>query len=259
MSTFVDDGIVLRRTNYGEADRILTVLTREHGKLSVIARGVRKARAKMTGQTDLLSISRMQLATGRGERLVLTQAEAIMGPVESVDAVRTACAALIAEVADRVLESRAPDAEVFDLVAGTLQNIQRSANAQAEVIWCLRQLLDHLGYAPQLDLCLSCGAQPSDGPAWFSAAGGGLLCSNCAHSDLGAVECSRGVVKVLRCIQARDRDTYARLRWDAETLATLELVVELELSRHLDRRIRSLGVLRDLIAPVRAPPPASAS
>ena len=66
MPAYVDDAVVLRRVDYGEADRVLTVLTREHGKVGVIARGARKARARMAGQTDLFAHSRMQLARGRG-------------------------------------------------------------------------------------------------------------------------------------------------------------------------------------------------
>jgi len=67
MPTYSDEGIVLRRIDYGEADRILTVLTLEHGKIGVIARGVRKSQSRLASRTDLFTRSRMQLARGRGE------------------------------------------------------------------------------------------------------------------------------------------------------------------------------------------------
>ena len=77
MPTYLTEGVILRRVDYGEADRILTVLTREHGKIGVIARGVRKAGSRLAAHTDLFARSRMQLARGRGELDVLTQAETV--------------------------------------------------------------------------------------------------------------------------------------------------------------------------------------
>ena len=111
---------MLRRVNYGEADRVLTVLTREHGKVGVIVRGVRRAGSRMAAQTDLFERSRMQLAEGRGELLVLAQAQRASGPPPGLagDPRRSACAAVIAELTDRVLEGHHPDPEVYALVAG---------------------------------------------------------------------------------------------------------------------------------------------
>jgi len=77
MATYNDEGIVLRRIDYGEADRILTVLTRAHGKIGVIARGVRRPQSRLASRTDLFVRSHMQLAKGRGELDVLAQAEPI--------------------------------------------------------------------------------------------------------------------------------------------------------------------------------------
>ena len=98
--SFTDEGIVLRRVNYAEADRVLTVLTREHGKVGVIVRGVRRAGSRMAAQTDLFERSRMQLAEGRGELLVLAQAQRASGPPPGLtgDPRRSACAAVIAAI-----------------------------------------------------------------------------------------------------------------------------------------------------------------
>src|SRR5579864_2595824 len=120
MATYNDEGIVLRRIDYGEADRILTVLTRGHGKIGVMARGVRRSQSKLASRTDLFVRSHMQLAHGRGELDVLAQAEPVGGLPRTADARRTACAALCAELTDRVLESHHADEEIFVLVADAL-------------------------------------------------------------------------------------------------------------------------------------------
>src|SRR4030081_2051744 len=84
MATYVDEGIVLRRVDYSETDRVLTVLTRQHGKLGVLARGVRKQGSKLAPHTDLFTRSVMQLASGRGELEVLAQASQA-GPAPRLD------------------------------------------------------------------------------------------------------------------------------------------------------------------------------
>jgi DNA repair protein RecO (recombination protein O) len=247
--SFTDEGIVLRRVNYGEADRILTVLTRGHGKVGVIARGVRKAGSRMAAQTDLFERSRMQLAEGRGELLVLTQAQRASGPPAGLatDARRSACAAVVAELTDRVLEGHHPDGAVFVLVAESLDELgDPERDPRRALVWFARQMIDRLGYAPELQRCVSCSRPLAEEPAVFSAAGGGLLCPDCRRGDPAAIDCPVRVIKVLRVAAAGDAATWARLRLDHDALATLEAIIERELEHHLDRRLRSWEVLRAL-------------
>ena len=247
--SFTDEGIVLRRVNYGEADRILTVLTRGHGKVGVIARGVRKAGSRMAAQTDLFERSRMQLAEGRGELLVLTQAQRASGPPAGLatDARRSACAAVVAELTDRALEGHHPDGAVFALVAESLDELgDPERDPRRALVWFARQMIDRLGYAPELQQCVSCSRRLAEEPAAFSAAGGGLLCPDCRRGDPTAIDCPVRVIKVLRVAAAGDATTWARLRLDHDALATLEAIIERELEHHLDRRLRSWEVLRAL-------------
>jgi DNA repair protein RecO (recombination protein O) len=245
MPTYTDEGIVLRRLDYGETDRILTVLTRQHGKIGVIAKGARRPQSRLASRTDLFVHSRMQLATGRGELEVLTQAEQVTVAPSTSDARRAACAAVCAELTDRVLESGHPDDEIFMLVAGALATCADPArDPRTAVVWFARRMMDRLGYAPQLYECVGCKRTLPEAIAHFSAVGGGLLCADCAGNDPGAVECTVRAIKVLRAAAAGDVELWARLRVDAPTLATLEAVVEQELAFHLDRRLRSFQVLR---------------
>ena len=244
MPTYTDEGIVLRRVDYGDADRILTVLTLEHGKIGVIARGVRRPQSRLGPRTDLFSRSRMQLARGRGELDVLTQAEAVTVPSPQ-GARRVACAALCAELTDRVLENHHPDSEIFELVGYALRECADPArDPRAAVVWFARRMIDRLGYAPQLYDCVGCSATLVEEPARFSAAGGGLLCPRCAPDDPSGVDCSVRAIKVIRAAATSDEALWRRLRLDPPTLITVERVVEAELAFHLDRRLRSFDVLR---------------
>lgn len=245
MPTYSDEGIVLRRIDYGESDRILTVLTLEHGKIGVIARGVRRSQSRLASRTDLFTRSRMQLARGRGELDVLTQAESITASPVRSDARRAAYASLCAELSDRVLESHHAEPEIYALVAAALTACaDPERDPRAAVVWFARRMVDRLGYAPQLVDCASCERRLPESTAWFSAPGGGLLCARCAPGDPQATECSVRVIKVLRAAADGDEALWLRLRLDPPTLQTLERIVESELAYHLDRRLRSIDVLR---------------
>jgi DNA repair protein RecO (recombination protein O) len=245
MPTYTDEGIVLRRVDYGETDRILTVLTREHGKIGVIARGARRPLSHLASRTDLFVRSRMQLAKGRGELDVLTQAQPLAAPAIAHDARRAACAALCAELTDRVLETHHADTEIYSLVAGALRACADPArDPRAAVVWFARRMIDRLGYAPQLHDCASCTRRLPAQPAQFSVTAGGLLCRTCAVHDPGAIESSVRVIKVLRTAASGDAELWTRLRIDVATLGVLELIVERELEQHLDRRLKSFDVLR---------------
>jgi DNA repair protein RecO (recombination protein O) len=200
----------------------------------------------MAPHTDLFARSAMQIARGRGELDVLTQAQRVGRVPPASDARRVACAALCAELADRVLEGDHPlEAGIYELVADALEACaDPQRDPRSAVAWFARRMIDRLGYAPELSVCASCGSRLEERSAFFSAAGGGLLCPRCAPADPAAVECPVRVIKVLRVVAAGDAETYGRLRLDAATLATLELVVERELAQHVDRRLRSLDVLR---------------
>jgi DNA repair protein RecO (recombination protein O) len=186
----------------------------------------------------------MQLARGRGELDVLTQAEPVVVAAPARDARRAACAAVCAELTDRVLEGHHADAEIFMLVVSALQACaDPERDPRAAVVWFARRMIDRLGYAPQLHDCASCGKTLPAQPAVFSVTAGGLLCAGCAPHDPGAIECSVRVIKVLRTAASGDAELWSRLRLDVATLVALELIVERELEQHLDRRLRSFEVL----------------
>jgi recombinational DNA repair protein (RecF pathway) len=121
------------------------------------------------------------------------------------------------------------------------------AGVLAAAVWFARRMLDRLGYAPELHVCASCGSRLEERPARFSAAAGGLLCPVCAPRDVEGVDCPVTAIKVLRVAAAGDAGLYARLRLGPGVLAVLEQVLERELARHIDRRLRSLDVLRSLL------------
>src|SRR5260370_14593342 len=108
MPTYQADAIVLRRLDYGEADRIVTLLTREDGKLAAIAKGARRGRSKVAGSLDLFARSSMMLAKGRNLDVVAQVDRRGDARPRAADLQRTAYARLLAEVLDKAMRDPHP-------------------------------------------------------------------------------------------------------------------------------------------------------
>jgi DNA repair protein RecO (recombination protein O) len=245
--TYQADAIVLRRLDYGEADRILTLLSREHGKFSAIAKGVRKGKARNGSALDLFCHSRMMLAKGRNLDVV-AQVERC-GDVRHIagDVRRTAYASLVVEVVDKVLEDRHPVDDIFDLVVATLARLDNQArSSRADAAWFLMRVLDLLGYQPQLFSCPRCNRPLPEAAGWFSPLLGGMLCFECGGLDQSGSPVSLNGLKILRVMAAGDGELYDRLKLTAEVLHELEQALEAQLEYHLDRHLKSLDFIRTI-------------
>jgi DNA repair protein RecO (recombination protein O) len=247
MPTYQTDAIVLRRLDYGEADRIVTLLTREHGKFTAIAKGARRSKARNGSALDLFSRSRMMLAKGRNLDVV-AQVER-NGDVRNIsgDLRRTAYASLVAEVVDKVLEDRHPVDDIFELVVTTLARLNApERSGRADAAWFLMRVLDLLGYQPQLYQCPSCNQALPEAAGWFSPLLGGILCARCgAHGQAGSAVSVNGL-KVLRVMAADDGELYDRLKLPADLLHEVEQALEAQLEYHLDRHLKSLDFIRTI-------------
>src|SRR5207248_3202137 len=125
VTTYRERAVILRKLDYGEADRIYTLLTAEHGKVPAIAKGVRRSAAKLAAALELFAHVDVQLAHGRGQLDVLTQAVRLPGARLAADPDRTAHASLIAELADRVSEDRHPIDGLYELTMLALDDLAR--------------------------------------------------------------------------------------------------------------------------------------
>lgn len=133
MPVYKVEGVVLRHQPIGEADRILTLLTREHGRLRVSARGVRKTTSRLGGRVQPFTHGRFLLARGRTLDVV-AQAEVLHAfPGLQQDLLRGAYAAYVAELVDRFLPERDRHPEVYDAVLDALAVIEGAGGDEAEI------------------------------------------------------------------------------------------------------------------------------
>ena len=153
------EGIVLRSMDLGEADRVLTVLTPRLGKLRVIAKGVRRTRSRIGGALEPFTDVQLVLAVGRTFDVVTSSS--LEDPHLGLrnDLHSTAAAWYIVELADRFCEGAADSHEAFRLLAQALSGLDAPpAEVTREVVarWFELQLLDAMGFRPELGRCLDC-------------------------------------------------------------------------------------------------------
>jgi len=244
LATYRDRAVVLRKLDYGEADRIFTLLTRDHGKVGAIAKGVRRTSSKLGPSLELFGHVDVLLAKGRGELDVVAQVQRVPGYRIDGDVERMAHAALIAELAERVCEDRHPIDGVYELAVASLQELAHESDPRRASAWFLMTALDLLGYAPQLMSCASCERPLAARPAAFSAEAGGFLCDRCTLPAMDLVPLA--AMKVLRLMASGDMQTYRRVKLDASLMASIEGVLQAQLEHHLDRRLKSVQFLNQM-------------
>lgn len=186
MTLFRDDGIVLRTQKLGEADRIITLLTRGRGRVRAVARGVRRTKSKFGARlepfshVDVQFFARGNTLIGRGLPLC-TQAETIApyGRGIVTDYARYTAGTAMLETAERFTDHEGePNVQQYLLLVGALRTLASGAHAPGLVLdaFLLRSLAVG-GYAPSFDDCARCGL---DGPnRFFSVAAGGVVCGDC--------------------------------------------------------------------------------
>lgn len=187
MGIYKAEAVVLRSRVYGEADRIITLFTREAGKVSAIARGVRKPTSRLRGAVQLFSHTRLVLYTGKSlDTVSQGDAEEDFSYLEK-DLERFITASYCAELVDRLTAENQPYAGVFFLLLSALRSLEQGDPELLARVFELK-LLSLLGYRPRLTGCVQ-GNHPVQLPGggapkqiWFSIPRGGVLCSACATS-----------------------------------------------------------------------------
>lgn len=184
MRTYRDEAVVLRTHKLGEADRIITLLTRRHGKVRAVARGVRRTSSKFGGRLEPFRHVDAQLIEGRTLAIVgqVAQLHAWSEAI-GVDYERYTAGQVMVETADRLVGvEREPAVQQFLLLAGALRVLGEGTSdgerpAGMILDSYLLRSLSIAGYAPALDVCASCARV---GPhEWFAPSAGGMVCVHC--------------------------------------------------------------------------------
>jgi DNA repair protein RecO (recombination protein O) len=240
------EAVVLRRGEFGEADRILTAYSPDHGKLRLVAKGVRKVRSRKAGHLE--PFTRVELQIARGHDLdVITQATALnLHTGLHQDLERFGYAAYVVELMDRFTVQESDARGLYRLLVDTLERLNEPSQPAAVVDYYQLRLLDLLGYRPELFRCLGCGAEVRPADQYFSAAAGGVLCPECGPRRPEARRLSLAALKVLRHYQRSAFANAVAPHVRFEVLDEAGLVLEAYVSYLLERRLQAPVFLRQV-------------
>jgi len=235
-----DEGVVLRTQKLGEADRIITLLTRAHGRVRAVGKGVRRTRSKFGGRLEPFSHVDLQIYEGRSLDVV-QQAETLtsFGDHIADDYGRYTSGTVMLETAERLTaEENEPATQQFLLLVGGLRTLAEGSHAPGLVLdaFLLRSLAV-AGYAASFNDCARC-ARPGPHP-FFNVAAGGIVCTTCRPP--GSASPAHETVELLAALLSGDWATAdaseVRHRREGNGL------VAAYLQWHLERGLRSLPMV----------------
>jgi len=246
MPLYTASAIILRRVMFGETDRIVTLFTRERGKLTAIAKGSRKLISRLSGATETLTYGRFQLAEGQNLD-VITQVEVKESfPNIRGDIKRIAHAAYVAELIDKLVEERYAGPATFDLLLSTLYLLERP-NDPAKITRAFElKLMRIAGYQPTLDKCVRCQRTLPTGSRYYSPWMGGVVCEECGPLPEDAIEISNDVPASMQMLMSADAPSLERCEISSLVLDQIARVMRWHIRCRSDRDLKSLEFIQSL-------------
>ncbi|MEO5950879.1 MAG: DNA repair protein RecO [Chloroflexia bacterium] len=240
---YKSEAIVIKRIDLGEADKILTIFTPNHGKLRVVAKGVRKVTSRLAGHVELFTRNQMMLAKARNLDII-TQSETVDAyrPLHE-DLSRIAHASYASELLDAMTPEELENYPLYRLSVEAFSQISEDPHPDRVLRWYELQLLGYLGYAPELGQCVQCASELQAVINSWSPSQGGVLCANCRRIDTGR-DLSVNALKIMRLMQRSPYSAIARVRLDDDLSSELVGVMHSYITYILERELRSAHFVR---------------
>jgi DNA repair protein RecO (recombination protein O) len=244
--SFRVEAVVLRHSDWGEADRLLWLFTRQQGKLRAVAKGVRKLRSRKAGHLEPLTRSSLLLAHGR-DLPIITQAETMEAFIPLREDLRLwEYACHVVELIDRFTYEEGENVPLYRLLVDTLGRLAGEPDPGLVVHYYEIRLLDLLGFRPQLFHCASCGKEIRAQDQYFSAEQGGVLCPSCGREvpREGAKPITLAALKFLRHFQRSSYVEARRAKIPQAVMREIEALMEHYLTYLLERELNTMAFIR---------------
>jgi DNA repair protein RecO (recombination protein O) len=234
-------GVILRRRDFGESDRILVVFTKKLGRVSGIAKGARKPGSKISGHLELFSQASFLISRGRNLHLI-TQAETI----DSYDRLRQDLAGIglgsyLVELVDAVTIEEGSNVQLFELLVTTLEALDHGLDPVVVLHKFELSLLGLTGFQPEFFICVECGDPIIEQDQFLSGEMGGVICPNCIQLVRGIdfLPVSARILKYLRHFQRSSLEDLLALKISPGLKDGLQDVIGYYLNHTLERKLNS--------------------
>jgi DNA repair protein RecO (recombination protein O) len=245
--TYTTDGVVVRTSNLGEADRIITLVTPIHGLVRGVAKAARKPGSKLGGHLDLLrhvSLSVRETRTLHG----LSQASTVNGfRGLRADLDRFSRASYVSEMAERFSVENGANQPLFRLLLDVLAALETTDNPEMVIHFFEMRLLQLSGYTPELSKCVETGVELEPANHLYSADRGGLVSSDARPvGETALLPASLNTIKLLRFLSRTDLDQAGVMKTGDDENRQLSRILRSQIHHVLDRGLRSEAFMDEL-------------
>ena len=245
MSLQQAEAVVLRTWLLHEADQIVSLFTREQGKIKGIAKAAAKSRRRFGGALEPMTHVRATFVERPKQDLVrLDFCEVLRSPlIEPVDYARLAALGLYAEVLEETLQDHDPNDIVFRLILSVLE-ATRKGQVWLPVTYFSLWMTRLMGWLPDLLHCLRCGVAFAGRPAYFQIQNDGLFCAD--HRQMASSVLSPESQRLAAAFLHTPVSAFKGEEWQATQAADLRRFAVQSLERHMDRKLRSAAAIAKL-------------
>jgi DNA repair protein RecO (recombination protein O) len=238
-------GVIIKRLDFSEADRILTIFTERFGKVKAIARGVRKISSRLSGHLEPFMLVNLQLYEGK---TFYTTTGSIIErdfPAIHSDLAKMADAFYIGELIDKFESEKQRSEKAFELLIKTLEALNSCSDPLVLRIFEVN-ILKIAGLWGDLFSCLHCREKLQPGENYWDGEEGGIICSKCQRLYHHGRPIANDTVKVFRLIESEGFGLLGRLNVPADVLNEIREILSIYLRHVLESDIRSERFIRDL-------------
>jgi DNA repair protein RecO (recombination protein O) len=245
--------IMLRTTEHGDYDKIVTFFALEHGKISLIAKGAQKSIKRFAGVLELFSALNLVWTRGRSRGLAVLQEASVVRPFEHIrtNITHTAYASYWCELVYRWMEEGQIHRSVYKLLEHSLDHLD-SGKLPEEMLHITFQLhfMQINGFGPNLDRCINCHTpvdQLKEPSVVFKVKQGGISCQQCGPCKPGELPLSKGTIKHLNWVLGAPPEKLHRIKFSKQAIEESRRALEAFVPCHLGKETKSLKLLKQLV------------
>ena len=252
MSRFKVEAFVIRTTRMAESSRVVTLFSREIGKVKAVAKGVGRLKSKMSGSIELFNLIEGVLYKKETVDLGTLSSASVLEDFKDIvtDPRRFGFGSAWCEILDKTSHAEEAQPNTFTLTLDYLRTLNKSKPEICGLLfWSgVVKLLEIEGYAPRLDKCVSCGVDKVAGRLMVSLSRGGLVCNKCAEPDELIIDLSAKALEILRRMESEPFSEISQISHDKRIGKEAAEVIMAFASYHLGlpRSLKSFKFLENL-------------
>jgi DNA repair protein RecO (recombination protein O) len=231
------EGIIIRTNDYGESNKIITLYSKEMGKVAVMARGAKKPKSRLSSISQIFTYGQFLIQKGSGLG-VLNQGE-IISTYKYIrsDIFKTAYAAYMIELLDKLTEDGKPSVSLFSFLHTTLTHLNNGVDPDVLLYIFELRMLRIAGISPEVNCCTNCNA--TEGEFSFSIEEGGFLCHRCVHIDPYHIRMSTATARIIRLLYLVDIHRLGKISLKEGTKQNLKIIISAYFEKYSGIHLKS--------------------